>query len=193
MLSPKYTSPREQIARRRLIGAPRARVLRLLRAGGRLEGPVEIPKKPETPCILWGGELNSSGYGRLRFKKAGRRWSYMAHRIAFERETGMAIPDGMQLDHLCRVHSCVNHEHLEVVTPTVNKLRGISICANEARQIACKNGHPLTGENLGADSGGRRCKRCQRVTKWNQRHPEVPHPNGGDRMRNRFTFRKIRN
>jgi hypothetical protein len=33
------------------------------------------------------------------------------------------IPDGLQLDHLCRVRCCVNPNHLEPVTAKENTLR----------------------------------------------------------------------
>jgi len=35
------------------------------------------------------------------------------------------IPDGLTLDHLCRVRHCVNPDHLEPVTQTENRRRGV--------------------------------------------------------------------
>jgi hypothetical protein len=72
-----------------------------------------------TGCILWTGHLNWNGYGRVTYK--GRLAG--AHRVAYEIFKG-PIPDGLQLDHLCRVRNCVNPEHLEPVTPSENTLRG---------------------------------------------------------------------
>jgi hypothetical protein len=62
-------------------------------------------------CWLWTGTLNRDGYGRVSI--GGREIG--AHRAVYEALIG-AVPEGMQLDHLCRVPNCVNPEHLEPVT-----------------------------------------------------------------------------
>ncbi len=69
-----------------------------------------------TPCWVWRRKLDSGGYGQ----DAANR---MAHRIHYERLVG-PIPEGMQLDHLCRVRACINPDHLEPVTLAVNCQRG---------------------------------------------------------------------
>lgn len=69
-------------------------------------------------CWIWQRGLNSfSGYGML-----GRQW---AHRVVYEREFG-PIPEGLELDHLCRVRACVNPVHLEPVTKNENAKRGLT-------------------------------------------------------------------
>jgi hypothetical protein len=69
-------------------------------------------------CWLWQRGVNPvSGYGML-----GRRW---AHRVVYEREVG-PIPEGKELDHLCRVKACVNPDHLEAVTKSENAKRGLT-------------------------------------------------------------------
>lgn len=52
---------------------------------------------------LWTGAHQSRGYGS--FAIAGK--TYQAHRLAYETAYG-PIPDGLTIDHLCRVPSCVN-------------------------------------------------------------------------------------
>ena len=105
-------------------------------------------------CWLWTGHL-SGGYGRIRVN--GTR--VQVHRLAYEMLVG-PIADGLQLDHLCRDHRCVNPEHLEPVTPRVNYLRGVSPMAEQARQIRCKRGHPLTGANVKRRGNKRECRAC---------------------------------
>lgn len=68
---------------------------------------------------LWTGAHQSRGYGS--FAIAGK--TYQAHRLAYETAYG-PIPDGLTIDHLCRVPSCVNPEHLEAVSLAENNRRG---------------------------------------------------------------------
>ena len=55
----------------------------------------------------------------------------LAHRYYYEKLRG-PIPEGMQIDHLCRLPACVNPDHLEVVTPTQNVRRGRSAKLTES-------------------------------------------------------------
>ena len=123
----------------------------------------------ETGCWIWLGAVRrgtlgrGGGYGVLGI--LGLRKNQYAHRYAYELLKG-PIPDGKQVDHLCRVRCCVNPAHLEVVTQRENILRGDGFSARFARQELCKRGHALTGENLDARVlalGGRECRKCQRV------------------------------
>lgn len=112
-------------------------------------------------CWLWQGTQNSTGYGE--FKVNGR--DEKAHRIAYELLRA-PIPEGLHIDHLCRVPLCVNPWHLEPVTPKVNSLRGISIWAENARKTYCVHGHPFNKANTILRSGGRRgCRTCKN-TDW---------------------------
>lgn len=68
-------------------------------------------------CWLWTSVLGQKGYPRFR---SGVTKQYVAaHRWAYEHLVG-PIPDGMELDHLCRVRRCVRPEHLEPVTHAEN-------------------------------------------------------------------------
>lgn len=108
-------------------------------------------------CIIWTGFLDRDGYGQ--FTAAGRR-NVRAHRWAYEHHVG-PIPDGLVIDHLCRVRHCVNPEHLEVVTVRENTLRGLAPTALNARKAVCKYGHPLVGRNVVLIPGGRSCRTCR--------------------------------
>jgi len=63
-----------------------------------------------------------------------------AHRFAYEALVG-PIPDGLVIDHLCRVRHCVNPAHMAPVTTGENVLRGESPSAKQARKTHCPNGH----------------------------------------------------
>jgi hypothetical protein len=122
----------------------------------------------DTGCWLWGGYIDAStGYG-----KHGKRW---AHRAVYEMHRG-PIPEGLQLDHLCRTRACVNPEHLEPVTLRENVLRGTAPAALNAAKTHCAAGHPFTGANLIVRANGSRgCRTCenaqQRERYW--RDPEA--------------------
>ena len=107
-------------------------------------------------CWFWHSGLGQDGYGR--FTVNGRR--ALAHRWVYEQEVG-PIPDGLVLDHLCRVRNCVRPDHLEPVTNRENILRGTSPPAVHARKMHCVNGHEFTPENTYRRlSGGRSCRQC---------------------------------
>lgn len=115
---------------------------------------IKIQKKGS--CWIWKAAINECGYGTFTVGK-----KVLAHRYAYELLKGK-IPTGLQLDHLCRNRACVNPEHLEVVTQQENIRRGECAAARHARQIHCKRGHPLSGDNLYITPDGRRqCKICK--------------------------------
>jgi hypothetical protein len=79
----------------------------------------------ETGCWLWTGQINHAGYGRFAMPRSqpGQR-ERLAHRMTWEMAVG-PVPEGLQLDHLCRRRSCVNPDHLEPVTSAENTRRGV--------------------------------------------------------------------
>lgn len=110
-------------------------------------------------CWEWQGTKDRDGYGRLYTYENSK---YLAHRWIYERLFG-AIPHGMHIDHLCRNRCCVNPEHLEVVTPRENALRGETHSARNLAKTHCASGHELAGENLYVDNRGwRGCRACRR-------------------------------
>jgi hypothetical protein len=105
-------------------------------------------------CWEWGGYRNPKGYGIVG--RTGR--TMMAHRVAYEATVG-PIPEGMQIDHICRNRPCVNPSHLEVVTPGENTRRGWIV----NRTPACPKGHIYTPETTYIGRRGERyCKICRR-------------------------------
>lgn len=110
-----------------------------------------------TPCWVWIGSTRT-GYG-VYTGFDGR--AAQAHRFAFERAGGI-IPDGYELDHLCRVPLCVNPDHLEPVTHAENLRRGLWGALRPV-PTHCENGHEFTVENTRITKDGhRRCRACHR-------------------------------
>ena len=118
-------------------------------------------------CWLWLAARQSQGYGVLRINcvRGSQGVLVYAHRVSYELTKGK-IPDGLELDHLCRVRHCVNPDHLEAVSGDENIRRGISLAAINARKTHCKLGHPLSGDNLylRPDGMGRQCLVCKSAT-----------------------------
>jgi hypothetical protein len=76
---------------------------------------------------------------------------------------GLALPDGMVVDHTCRNRKCVNPNHLRLVSNRTNLIENSeAIAAKNRAKTHCSHGHSLAGENvfLRAD-GGRGCRACR--------------------------------
>lgn len=115
--------------------------------------------EPNSGCWLWAGYVKPDGYPQF-----GQEY---AHRFAYTEIVG-PIPEGLELDHLCRVRSCVNPNHLEAVTHLVNISRVPANPLADANRAKthCPYGHPYDGQNLWIESGrARRCRTCRNAEK----------------------------
>lgn len=115
-------------------------------------------------CWLWTGARCHGGYAQFRLSGHPKRGDVVqdsVHRIAYRWLVGEIAP-GMQLDHRCRVRTCVNPSHLEVVTPRENTLRGNTPAARNAHKTHCPRGHAYAGPNLLVSGGKRHCRTCKR-------------------------------
>jgi len=118
-------------------------------------------RKTET-CWLWTASKTWDGYGQ--FARDGRL--VKAHRWSWEQLRG-PIPDGLVIDHLCRVRACVKPDHMEVVTIRENTNRGRS--ANRDK-TCCPAGHSYAGDNLYVNPDGERiCRACRNEGKRKSR------------------------
>ncbi len=98
----------------------------------------KVSPEPNTGCWFWVGGITGRGYGTV--------WMHGKNRKVHHLTNGHPGA-GMHTDHLCRVRSCVNPEHLEVVTPAVNSSRGD--CGKHlSDRTHCPQGHEYSGHNL---------------------------------------------
>jgi hypothetical protein len=128
-----------------------------------------IVPEPMSGCWLWTASCAANGYGQTSWTKRNCK----VHRVAYETLVGQ-VTAGLDLDHLCRVRSCCNPDHLEPITRSENLRRGAGgdplIGQRRAAQLIalthCRNGHPFDPDNTiwrSYRSGLRRiCQQCVR-------------------------------
>lgn len=105
---------------------------------------------PAFGCEIAEGRKDREGYVFW----GGRR----AHIVAWESANG-SVPDGLELDHLCRRRACAALIHLEPVTRQVNELR--KSWAFRSRIERCPRGHLLAETAMITGQGGRVCRTCR--------------------------------
>lgn len=120
---------------------------------------LSIPE-PNSGCWLWLGSICEDGYGKAGGKET------LAHRLSYKHFIG-PIPDGLEIDHKCRVRCCVNPKHLRLLTHAENASLAIQgENHRNTRKTCCKRGHLLSGENLILEKGAngsivRQCRACR--------------------------------
>lgn len=119
-----------------------------------LERFAEKYRVDDSGCWIWTACTHQFGYGEFRFRGKCAR----AHRVAYELLVG-PIPEGLTIDHLCRVRNCVNPAHLEPVTFAENVRRGAAAITH------CPHGHEYTEANTLHQRGRRNCRTCRRARK----------------------------
>lgn len=138
-------------------------------------------------CWEWDGRRHKLGYGQ--FSPRHGEPPVGAHQFAYEHLVG-PVPEGLELDHLCRNRCCVCPEHLEPVTHLVN-------CQRSQRHYptasTCRRGHPFTPENTGHNPNGQRyCRTCKRAA-WKARYIPESRPKGICRLGHTMTLSATNN
>lgn len=111
--------------------------------------------EPNTGCWLWLDAPRSAEveYGTLKIGNSNKT----AHRLAWELYRG-PIPDGLIIDHVCRVKACVNPDHLRIVTPRENALENSnSIVYWNTQKTRCPK---CGGSYTSTRAGERKCSPC---------------------------------
>lgn len=125
---------------------------------------VVVPRGHLTPCWIWQGRKTPTGYGRANRPLASGGGGAAAHRLLYEQTIG-PVPEGLEIDHLCRTRSCCNPDHLEPVTHQENVRRstiGHNLERASALMTHCPRGHAYVGANAVHNGAGRACRSCKR-------------------------------
>lgn len=111
---------------------------------------------PIFACWLWTGRTDKRD-GRAIIWRGKSPVS--AQRAVYEDNVG-PIPDGKELDHMCRRPACVAPHHAEPVTREENEKR--KSWKYRARRTTCPKGHDLKLNAATTPEGGRVCRQCNR-------------------------------
>ena len=115
-----------------------------------------------TLCWQWLANTFGDGRGQVTYRK--QKWQ--AHKWLWCSLRGN-VPEGLELDHLCRNGLCVNPYHLEAVSHQINCQRGQGWSGRNIRKLQCPQGHTYTVENTlfftrRNGAMGRRCAQCRK-------------------------------
>ena len=112
---------------------------------------IECTSEDLGPCWL-STYAPTNGYPGVQVSGCRR----YVHVVAYELLVG-PVPEGLELDHLCRVRHCFNPDHLEPVTHAENIRR-----APRWNPERCPAGHEYTPDNIEKDRT-LRCKTCRQI------------------------------
>jgi len=100
-------------------------------------------------------KLNQDGYFRKRVWIDGVLKAVMYHRYVYEQNRG-PIPEGYEVDHLCKNRACCNIDHLQLLPATIHRSKDNSERYASSKETARQffKDHPdITGTELGKRFG----------------------------------------
>jgi hypothetical protein len=117
--------------------------------------------EPNSGCWLWLLSDGSHGYPQGSLPAVTGERVSLAHRMSHLAFKG-AIPEGYDVDHLCRNRCCVNPDHLEATTRHANRARqkGKVVSAHHTAADGCTT----CGTVYRVVSGAIICPQCQAST-----------------------------
>lgn len=134
-----------------------------------------LPDRPEEGCWQWQGTLSTKG----QYAVANIHGKQVkAHVLAYEKWMA-PVPEGLELDHLCKNPQCCRPAHLEPVTPHENRARSNNPSAINGRKTHCIHGHEFTPENTllrrtPGNGTGRTCRTCISEVYPSTRNADIP-------------------
>lgn len=158
----------------------------------RAETPMEVMDRLSVPlesgCWEWRGPFGEKGYARVDYMVGRKRIRRTATHVAYELANAVEVPEGLEIDHLCHNHGCVNPDHLEPVIHRENIIR--QRAHRMATVFTCDKGHPLRVR----EDGTRFCYECkaeyQRVWRAEQREKQGLLPAASHKGQRKFVCDK---
>lgn len=116
-------------------------------------------------CHLWIRATQSRGYGTASIRFEGGNAQVTTHRAAWIAKHKTNIPTDKTIDHLCRNKTCINVDHMEIVSRADNNINSNSVVMRLKAQTRCSRGHDYAPNNLVQGSRTRSCLACSRAIK----------------------------
>jgi len=129
----------------------------------------KVKERTDCSCWEWTASRGRWGHGIFQVLTPHGKRFVGAHRMSYELSRTERIPDGLQIDHLCKHPWCVNPDHLEAVSQHENWKRSDSPSALASRRRVCHRGHPLSGDNIKIYDIHPNRRVCQECVKINSR------------------------
>ena len=107
----------------------------------------------------------TTGYGQVTWREGARTINVSTHVAAWVHVHGQ-VPDGMTVDHTCRVRACVRVEHLRLLPLAANSARHSG--DDWPLEWACKRNHDVSARFVNS-AGYRECRACVRERRTRRR------------------------
>lgn len=132
----------------------------------------KVAKDADNGCHISTYSTASHGYAQVGWHDDSGRRVTLAHRVAWIAEHG-PIPEGMTIDHTCKVKACINVEHLRMIDNFEN---GRRTAGRDWPMGECANGHPASHLRLygqGDKPPRLRCQTCNNIQQARHRRKKL--------------------
>lgn len=119
----------------------------------------------QSGCWISNYSVGNHGYAQIGWADGAKNHMVLAHRASWVNINGQ-LPVGFTLDHVCKVRTCVNPEHLRLLSNFENARRtnGTDFPLGE-----CAHGHPnsmlvkIRRSSKSGPTDGITCGECRRI------------------------------